>query len=89
MQPQSIECFFIGYIEEYKGLKLQNIKTKHIFIEISVCFEEPLQEVELVEEKNVEIPSYSADHLDDESGSEGSDISDMMFYISDKNISGS
>ena len=24
LQPQSIECFFIGYLEEYKGFKLLN-----------------------------------------------------------------
>ena len=66
-----------------------NIRTKHIFIEISVHFEEPLQEVELVEKKTAEIPSCSADHLDDENGSEGSDIVDMMSDISEKNISGS
>ena len=62
LQPQSIECLFIGYLEEYKGLKHLNIRTKHIFIERSVCFEEPLQEVELVD---AEISSYSANHLDD------------------------
>ena len=62
-------------------LKLLNtIKKK--FIERSVWFEEPLQEVELVKEKTVEIPSCSADHLDDEIGSDGSDIADMMYAIS-------
>ena len=64
-----------------------NIKTKHIFIKRSVCFEEPLQEVELVEEKTVEIPSCSAKHLDDERGSEGSNFSYLMSDISEKNIS--
>ena len=66
-----------------------NIRTKHIFIERSACFEEPLQEVELVEEKTVETPSCSADHLDDENGSEGSDIADLMFHIREQNKSGS
>ena len=42
-----------------------NIITKHIFIEISVRFEEPLEEVELVEEETAEIPSCSVDHSDD------------------------
>ena len=62
-----------------------NIRTKQIFIERSVGFEEPLQEVELVEEKTIEIPS---EHLDDESGSQGSNITDLISDISEKNISG-
>ena len=66
-----------------------NIRTKQIFIEISVCFEEPLQEVELVEENSVEIPSCSADHLGDESGSEGSNFSEIIYDISEKYVSGS
>ena len=65
---------FIGYPKESKGYKLLNIIIKQIFIEISVRFEEPLQDVELVEEETIEIPSYSTDHSDDENGSEGSDI---------------
>ena len=89
LQPQIIECLFIGYIEESKGFKLLNIRTKWIFIERSVCFEEPLQEVELVEENIVEIPSCSTDHLDNENGSEGSDIADLMSDISEKHISDS
>ena len=36
LQPQSIECLFIGYLEEYKGFKILNIITKQIFIERSV-----------------------------------------------------
>ena len=36
LQPQSIECLFIGYPDEYKGLKLLDIRTKQIIIEISV-----------------------------------------------------
>ena len=66
-----------------------NIKNKQIFIERRVYFEEPLQEVELVEENTAEIPSCSIDHLDDENGSEGSDIAYLMSDISEKNISGS
>ena len=89
MQLQSIESLFIGYPQEYKGFKLLNIRTKQIFIERSVHFEEPLQEVELVEENYVAIPSCSVDHLGDESGSEGSDFSDLISDISEKNISGS
>ena len=86
LQPQSIECFFIGYPKESKGFKLLNIITKHIFIEISVRFEEPLQEVELVEENFAEIPSCSPDHLGDESGSEGYDFEEMISDISEKYI---
>ena len=89
MEPKSIECFLIGYPEEYRGLNFFNIRSKQIFIERSVLFEEPLQEVELVKEKTVEIPSCSADHLDDESESEGYDIAYMMYDISEKHISGS
>ena len=89
LQPQSIECLFIGYPKESKGFKLLNIRTKQIFIERSVWFEEPLKEVELVEGNFVEIPFCSADHLGDESGSEGSDFEDMIYDISKKNISGS
>ena len=54
LQPQSIECMFIGYPDESKGFKMLDIKTKHIIIERSVKFDEPLQEVELVKEKIVE-----------------------------------
>ena len=53
-----------------------------MFIEISVQFEEPFQEVELVEENSAEIPSCSFDQLGDESGSEGYDIDDMIYDIS-------
>ena len=65
-----------------------NIRTKQISIERSARFEEPLQKVELVEEKFAEIPSCYADHLGDESGSEGSDFAEMRSDISEKNISG-
>ena len=51
LQPQSIECLFIGYPDESKGFKILDIKTKQIIIERSVKFDEPLQEVELVKEK--------------------------------------
>ena len=33
LQPQSIECMFIGYPDESKGFKLLDIKTKKIIIE--------------------------------------------------------
>ena len=57
MQPQILECIFIGYPDESKGFKLLDIKTKQIIIERSVKFDEPLQEVELVKEKTAEFPS--------------------------------
>ena len=82
LKPKIVECLFIGYPEEYKEFNLLNFRTKKIFIEINVRFEEPLQEVELVKEKTAEIPSYSADYSDDEIGSDGSDFADMMYEIS-------
>ena len=81
--------FFHWISRRIKWIKNYKYHNQQIFIEISVRFEEPLQEVELVEENSVEIPSYFADHLGDESGSEGSDFDDMMFDISQKQISGS
>ena len=35
LQPQSIECLFIGYPDESKGFNMLDIKTKHIIIERS------------------------------------------------------
>ena len=66
-----------------------NIRTKNIFIERSVCFEEPLQDVELIEEETVEISSRSADDFDDEIGSVNYDILDLIYDISEHNTSGS
>ena len=74
LQPQRIECLFIGYPDEYKGFKLLDIKTKYIIIQRSVKFDEPLQEVELVKEKTVEFPSYSTKYLDDEIGGNDPDL---------------
>ena len=68
LQPQSIECLFIGYPNEYKGFKLLDINTKQIIIERSVKFDESLQEMELVKEKTAELPSYYTEYLDDEIG---------------------
>ena len=62
LQPKSVECLFIGYPDESKGFKLLNIITKQIFIERSVKFDEPLQEVELVEENSTDFPACSADN---------------------------
>ena len=82
LQPQSIECLFIRYLDESKGFKLLYIKTKYIIIKISVKFDELLQEVELVKEKTVEFPYYSTKYLDDEIGGDDPDLDPLIFYIS-------
>ena len=82
LQPQSIECLFIGYPDESKAFKLLDINTKQIVIEISVKFDEPLQEVELVKEKTVEFPSYSTEYLDDEIGGDDPDLDPLISDIS-------
>ena len=84
LQPQSIECMFIGYPDEYKGLKLLEINTKQIIIEISVKFDQPLQEVELVKEKTAEFSSYSNEYLDDEIGCDDHDLDPMIYDINVK-----
>ena len=82
LQPQSIECVFIIYPNEYKCFKLLYIKTKHIIIERSVKFDEPIQEVELVKEKSVEFPSYSTKYLDDVIGGDEPDLDPIISDIS-------
>ena len=82
-QLQIIECLFIGYLDESKGFKLLDIKTKYIIIERSVKFDEPLQEVELVKEKTVEFPSCSTEYSDDEIGDDDPDLDPL---ISDINL---
>ena len=89
LQPQSIECLFIGYPNESKGFKLLNIITKQILNEISVRFDEPLQEVELVKEKTIDVPSYSAKYLYGEIGGDESDFVPLIFGISEKQKSSS
>ena len=79
LQPQSIECIFIGYPDEYKLSKLLYINTKHIIIERSVKFNERLQEVELVKEKTAEFLSYSTEYLDDEIGGDDPDLGSSNF----------
>ena len=81
LQPQSIECLFIGYPDESKGFKLLDIKTKYIIIKRSVKFDEPLQEVELVKEKTAEFPSYSTEYLDDEIGGDDPDLDPLIYNI--------
>ena len=78
LQPQSIECLFIGYPYESKGFNLLDIKTKHIIIERSVKFDEPLQKIELVKEKTAEFPSYSTEYLDDEIGGDDPDLDPII-----------
>ena len=73
---------FIGYTTESKGFKLLDIKTKQIIIERGVMFNEPLQEVEIVKEKNAEFPSYSTKYLDDEIGGDDPDLDPLISNIS-------
>ena len=81
LQPQSIECLFIGYPDESKGFNILDINTKHIIIKRSVKFDEPLQEVELVKEKTTEFPSYSTEYLDDEIGGDDPDLDPIISNI--------
>ena len=74
---------FIGYPNESKGFKLMYIRTKHIIIERSVMFDEPLQEVELVNEKIVEFPSYSTEYLDDGIGGDDPNSYPLIYNISE------
>ena len=61
-----------------------NIITKQIFIERSVRFDDPLQEVKLVKEKTAKFPSYSTEYLDDEIGGNDPDLeTDLEPLISD------
>ena len=78
LKPQSIECLFIRYPDEYKGLNLLDINNKHIIIERSLKFDEPLQEIELVKEKTVEFPSYSTKYLDDEIGGDDPNLDTLI-----------
>ena len=82
LQPQRIECLFIGYIDESKGFKLLDIKTKQIIIERSVKFDEPLREVELVNEKTAEFPSFSTEYLDNEIRGDETDLYPLISDIS-------
>ena len=82
LQLQSIECLFIGYHDEYKGLKLLDINTKQIIIDRCVNFDEPLQEVELVKEKTAEFPTYSTEYLDDEIGGDDPNLDPLISDIS-------
>ena len=59
-------------------------RRQHIIIEISVKFDEPLQEMELVKEKTVEFPSYSTEYLDDEIGGDDLDLDPLISDISVK-----
>ena len=73
--------YVYGYHDESKGFKLLDINTKHIIIEISVKFDEPLQEVELVKEKTAEFPSYSTEYLDDEIGGDDPNLDPIISDI--------
>ena len=89
LQLQSIECLFIGYLDESKGFKLLDIRKKQSIIERSVRFDAPLQEVELVKEKTVEFPSYSTEYLDNETGGVEYYLKPLIYDISDDKSSSS
>ena len=72
---------FIGYPDESKGFKLVDVITNQIIIEISVRFDEPLQEIELAKEKTAEFPSYSTEYLDDEIGGDDHDLDHLIYYM--------
>ena len=78
---------FIGYLDESKIFNMLDIKTKQIIIERSVKFDEPLQEVELVEEKTAEISSYSTEYLDDEIGGDDPDLDPLISDINEQQTS--
>ena len=63
-----------------------NIRDKNIRIERSVRFEEPLQDLKLLEDETIEIPSLSAEDYGDENESMSYDILDMMYDISENEI---
>ena len=65
-----------------KWFQYTRYQNKHIIIERSVKFYEPLQEVELVKEKTAEFPSYSTGYLDDEIGGDELDLDPVIFDIS-------
>ena len=79
----------IWYTEESKGFNLLNIRTNQFFIEISVKFDEPLQEVELVGENVADFPACSADNLGDKNGGDDSDFEELICDISEQEISDS
>ena len=49
---------------------------------MSVTFDEPLQEVELVNEKTAEFPFYSTEYLDDEIGGDDPNLDPLISDIS-------
>ena len=61
-----------------------NTKKNQIFIEISVKFDEPLQEVELVGENSAYFPACSANNLGEKNGGDDSDFAEIISDISEK-----
>ena len=54
LQPQSSECILLGYEKDAKVYKLMDIATRICFIERSVHFiEDPLQDLQPVEEEGI------------------------------------
>ena len=80
LEPQSVECILIGYAEESKGYNLLNIRIKNILIERSVLFEEPLQDLQVVEKETAK--PLSNEDSGDENQIMFSDISDVISDIS-------
>ena len=66
-----------------------NIITKNLIIKRSVCFEEPLQDMKLVEEETAKSLPLSDEDSGDENESLCSNISDVMYDMSENDISGS
>ena len=60
-----------------------DIRSKNIFIERSVWFEEPLQDLQLVEEETAKPLPLSDEDYRDENESMFSDIFYVMYDISD------
>ena len=58
-----------------------DIRSKNIFIERSVLFEEPLQDLQLVEEETAKRLHLSDEDSRDDNGSKCSDISYEMYDI--------
>ena len=83
MKPQSVECILISYAEEEKGYNILNIITKNIVIERSVHFEEPIQDLKLVEEEIAKLLPLFDEESGDESESLCSDILGVMYDINE------
>ena len=66
-----------------------NIKNEKVLIERTVCFEEALQDLKLVEEETAKPLPLSDEDSGDENESSCSNVLDVIYYISENEISGS